>query len=518
MANVKRRSARRKASNSKLKIASRFSQRQLIVFFFIFAAIGGYLLWRAFASNAVSYQFASNTSNLNTTTNGPRVVIETVGQKRNSNVVYTKAPLAGTNVAYARQSLAGGTYQVCVTGRPTITGSSGKIVVANQVWGPNVAAMSGQVFKRTSTSSYASLACTKVTLAQTTTVYINSVVTYGGFNFGIFTIEILSATPPSSSNTFYLSPTGSDSNPGTFNAPWRTFSQSLPKLRAGNTLYVRGGTYDEKVKATSISPGTSSARITVANYLGERPLIRGQLWLAYPSYWTVDGMSVTWVSSNPDEPLMNMYGGTGWQLLNSEVWGNGNGVPTSNHGGLLVGDGNRNNLGSFLIRGNCIHDNETNMYFDDYTASPSPSGMIEGNIVYHSYDGRGVKLGPPSSGGPRNVTVRYNTLYDAREMNGGGQGENVSLSKNAANNTITRNLVIKAVEANIFGFELSGSGNVASYNAGFSAPKLLANTAGYTGIRDGGGNVSIDPQFDEISCNGLQPQNTNAQAYGKYAL
>ena len=47
---------------------------------------------------------------------------------------------------------------------------------------------------------------------------------------------------------------------------------------------------------------------------GERPVLRGQLWIGDPSYWTIRGLNVKWAAGNPDEPLVRIYGGTGWRL------------------------------------------------------------------------------------------------------------------------------------------------------------------------------------------------------------
>jgi hypothetical protein len=43
--------------------------------------------------------------------------------------------------------------------------------------------------------------------------------------------------------TVYLSPTGADTNPGTADAPWKTFAFALPKLAPGMTLVLQDGTY-----------------------------------------------------------------------------------------------------------------------------------------------------------------------------------------------------------------------------------------------------------------------------------
>jgi hypothetical protein len=302
---------------------------------------------------------------------------------------------------------------------------------------------------------------------------------------------------------YVVAPYGNDHNPGSAAQPFRTFSKSLAVLRAGDTLLARGGTYDEQVKATSISPGTSDHRILVRNYPNERPVIRGQFWLAYPSYWTVDGINVTWASSNPQEHMVQLYGGTGWVLQNSEIWGQGAGTPISKSG-LLIGDGRHNNLGTFTVRNNCIHDNETNVYVDDTLQSPDPHGYIERNIIYNAYDGRGVKLGPPGeAGGPKHVVVQYNTIYRSYQ--------NVSLSRGATDNVVTHNLLGGASAANVGTYRLYGTGNVATDNVSFGG--------GY--FADGGvsllGNHAVaTPRFDAIGCGGFRTADAATAHYGRY--
>src|SRR5215475_12637578 len=45
--------------------------------------------------------------------------------------------------------------------------------------------------------------------------------------------------------TYYISPSGTDSNSGTSSgSPWKTFGFAIPRLRGGDTLILRNGTYD----------------------------------------------------------------------------------------------------------------------------------------------------------------------------------------------------------------------------------------------------------------------------------
>jgi hypothetical protein len=73
--------------------------------------------------------------------------------------------------------------------------------------------------------------------------------------------------------SYYVSTSGSDSNPGTLTQPWRTIQHSMDVVNPGDTVYVRGGTYYERL--TLKRCGTSNAWITFKNYPGETPIIDG---------------------------------------------------------------------------------------------------------------------------------------------------------------------------------------------------------------------------------------------------
>jgi hypothetical protein len=53
----------------------------------------------------------------------------------------------------------------------------------------------------------------------------------------------LTAAPAASARTFYVSPVGSDGNPGTLRRPWKTVEKALETLRPGQRALVRAGTY-----------------------------------------------------------------------------------------------------------------------------------------------------------------------------------------------------------------------------------------------------------------------------------
>ena len=314
---------------------------------------------------------------------------------------------------------------------------------------------------------------------------------------------------------FYVAPNGSDAAAGTQSAPWRTLKASLPRLRAGQTLYVRGGTYAETVTGISIQPGTPTARIRVAAYPGERPVLVGFLWLTRPSYWTLDGLNVTWADgSSSKNHMIKMTNGIGWVFENAEVWG------AHSFAGLLVAGTATGEPRDWTVRNNCIHDtypsNDTNQDHNIY-ANPgvtSTGGLIERNLLFNAPNGEGVKVAGPSttSGGSGGVTIRNNTIYNS--------GQNILVGGQTSNTVIERNIFMKVGSnyANVRGYKISGSGNVARNNLGAAARSLLLNDSGFPPVADGGGNVfPIDPQFDAISCSGFRPRNAAAQGYGRYA-
>lgn len=70
----------------------------------------------------------------------------------------------------------------------------------------------------------------------------------------------------------YVQPTsGSDGNPGTLALPWRTFQFAASNAGAGDIVYLRGGTYAERV-TVNVS-GSVGAPIEFRAYAGEIPVV-----------------------------------------------------------------------------------------------------------------------------------------------------------------------------------------------------------------------------------------------------
>jgi hypothetical protein len=301
--------------------------------------------------------------------------------------------------------------------------------------------------------------------------------------------------------------TGSDTAAGTELAPWRTIGHGLAALVAGVTLVVHGGTYTEHVSVV-LSAGTASEPILVQAASGERPIIKGLLWLTRPTWWTFDGLNVTWdpVSNTASQHMVKLSGGSNWTFKNAEVWG------AHSFAGILV----TSTPVGWRITANCIHDtyatNSTNQDHNIYVNSglSAGAGSIDHNILFNATGGRNVKLGGPTiseTDGTQNVAVSYNTMYNA--------SQNVSISGSSRNNTIDHNILGRSLENHlIYGYSLSGTGNIAGSNVGFESTRMIDGT----NISDGGGNLfPHDPIFDAIGCGAFHPADATSQAYGAYA-
>lgn len=126
---------------------------------------------------------------------------------------------------------------------------------------------------------------------------------------------LLSLATSATAGTYYVAPTGQDSGAGTAAKPWRTLAKAAAAATAGDTVYIRAGTYHERLVPGH--SGSAGAWITFAAYPGETPV--------------VDGTGVT---------LPAGWGGlveiSGRSFIEVRGLGVRNAGPDDNHAGILV--------------------------------------------------------------------------------------------------------------------------------------------------------------------------------------
>lgn len=107
---------------------------------------------------------------------------------------------------------------------------------------------------------------------------------------------------PASATTYYISTSGSDYNPGSLAYPWKTFSHATSRLRPGDTLIVRDGTYTGSNSGyirvscgSSGQNGTATYPITIQAEHERQAFVKGNgsanpVTLQHCSYWQLVGL------------------------------------------------------------------------------------------------------------------------------------------------------------------------------------------------------------------------------------
>ncbi len=101
--------------------------------------------------------------------------------------------------------------------------------------------------------------------------------------------------------TLYVSPSGSDSNPGTIAQPLQTISKAMSMAAAGTTIYLRGGTYQLSSTLGAAVSGSAGNYINMWAYPGEKPVLdfSGESYSASSrgieikrNYWYLKGLDI----------------------------------------------------------------------------------------------------------------------------------------------------------------------------------------------------------------------------------
>ena len=277
-----------------------------------------------------------------------------------------------------------------------------------------------------------------------------------------------------SNSSFYVATTGNDSNPGTQTAPWRTVQHAADTARAGSTVNVRGGVYEELVTIKA-SGNATDGFITFRSYPGETAVLDAEhfipqaeapyLRIHNKSYVRIEGFEIRnfHTAEHRLTPLgiSVMGAGSHIELLKNNVHHieqtfKGRDGPGSGANGFgiavygtdaktpiseLVIDGNEvhhlktgsseslvvnGNVTNFRITHNVVHDNN-NIGIDvigfertapDPAVDQARDGVVSGNLVYNitsrgnpAYRNEENSDGIYVDGGTR-ILIEQNVMHD----------------------------------------------------------------------------------------------------------
>jgi parallel beta-helix repeat protein len=295
--------------------------------------------------------------------------------------------------------------------------------------------------------------------------------------------------------SFYVAPNGSDTNPGSLLQPWRTLGKAMTTLVAGQTAYLRAGTYEENKGIACGSDynrlrwntsGSPVGPITISGFPGEEKqvIVKTALDLRGDHQRLLNLV----VDKNLGASSFDSGACTG--TLSVSVYADfdevrGVEIRNSNMSALyLSGADNAKVIGNY-IHSNGVHNNlDHGIYYSSGT-----NGLIANNVIAGN-ETQGVSIYPS----PSKITVAQNTIV-GNGKSGVFVGGNSSTGRFATDTLIVNNVSAFNGEYGIrsyWGGEV-GTGNTAVRNV------VFGNAAGAFYLAPGGltesESILQDPLF-----------------------
>lgn len=210
--------------------------------------------------------------------------------------------------------------------------------------------------------------------------------------------------------TYYVATSGNDASNGSIATPFRTITKGAAVARPGDTVSVRGGVYNEIVKASV--KGTAAARITIQSYPGEKAVIDGSgtaaatdlVQLGSAEYLDFSGFEVR---------NSTRLGIAGWGSKNVRILNNT--VTRSHRGAIYVGYTTPGTVSDITIADNVVYNNVLENQLHNLNGGWAQSISVQNtdratitrNRVYEN-DGEGIAVVLSD-----NVLVQANEVSDS---------------------------------------------------------------------------------------------------------
>ena len=210
--------------------------------------------------------------------------------------------------------------------------------------------------------------------------------------------SLLLACSALAGTSYYVTKSGADTNPGTLQQPWLTIQHAADVATPGSTVYVRGGTYEERVNI-NVSGNSQDGYTTFCNYPGETPI--------------VDGSNL--VAPTSDNGLFFVRDQNYVRIQGFRIQNYG----TKNAGVFPMG---------IMVEGACSYIQLLdNVVYNIYTTAEAQGGGAQGIAAY----------GTSATASINNLTISGNTLYGLRT----GSSESMTVNGNVQYFAITNNTV-----------------------------------------------------------------------------
>jgi hypothetical protein len=280
-------------------------------------------------------------------------------------------------------------------------------------------------------------------------------------------------TPVFAATTYYVAKTGNDGNDGSSGSPWLTIQKASNTAVAGDTVYVKVGTYNENVYFST--DGSAGNLITFSTFGTDAVLVDGTgltsgstsaMFLVNCSYITFNGFEIANAMDSNLVYGVYVYGAHTNVTLNnleihntneSGIWSyqdytivDGCEVYDTNHAGLQEAV-SFSGVSNGEVKNSVIHDVESNKEGIDFK-----DGCVNGSI--HDNEVYGAKIGiylDSFSAQESGIDVYNNILHDNTET---GLALSMESNENLLDIDIYNNIIYNN---NCYGFEvLNYSGSI----------------------------------------------------------
>lgn len=298
----------------------------------------------------------------------------------------------------------------------------------------------------------------------------------------VLTVTVLSQTV----HYYYVAPNGNDSANGNIGSPWATLQSAVTKIKGGDLLYVRGGTYPQGFDLYGPSGTNATYPTIIQNYPGETPIFDGGggsvNTLSRSAWYVISGLTLRNFTVSLE---VGYYGAcSNVTLTNLTVYN------TQNHGIQIF-----SNSWNVLLVNSTIHDtgkgsqNGEGLYVgqgENGTPDNTHDVIVRGNLIYNTKD-EGIEL----KQGTYHCTVEGNTFY-------------------------TNNLAQDSYGANGGAIELDeeGSVNYAPVNPNHLIRGNIVHNSVY-GIRLGTGSTCYNNIVYDCSTDGILANNNSSDSYAR---
>ena len=169
--------------------------------------------------------------------------------------------------------------------------------------------------------------------------------------FLAFLASFLIVPSLASAATYYVSTTGSDSNPGTSASPWRTIQKAANTMVAGDTGNIGPGTYAERVQVTRSGFSGSPITYQTSGCTRAQGCVKMQGFTIKASYVKVNGFDISNSLSNGTDASGVWVEGQWNEVLNNYIH------DLRYYGIFITGGSTKNSptLSNHTIRGNTIY-------------------------------------------------------------------------------------------------------------------------------------------------------------------